>query len=59
MFLQEITPDTTIYMIMGYAVFGILSAGYVISLVARRRKLLEKTEVITRMKSEDTNSSIH
>ena len=59
MFLQDITPDTSFYMIMGYAVFGILGAGYITSLLARRRRLLRQTETIARMQSEDTNSGIH
>ena len=36
---QEATPDTTYYLVLGYTAFAVLGAGYILSLVARRRKL--------------------
>lgn len=36
---QEITPDTTYYLVLGYAAFAIIGGGYLLSLVARARKL--------------------
>ena len=37
MLFQDVTPDTVLYMIAGYAVFFIVSASYVLSLFLRHR----------------------
>ncbi len=58
MFLQEITLDTSFYMLLGYAVFAILGAGYVISLLARSRKLRREAETIARIQVEDSEQSL-
>ena len=52
MFLQEMTPDTSVYMFLGFSVFAILGAGYVISLLARSRKLRREADTTARMKVE-------
>ena len=36
---QEVTPDTTYYLVLGYTAFAVLGGGYILSLFARRRKL--------------------
>ncbi len=53
MFFQEPTPDTSGYMIAGYAVFFIVGAIYLVSLFVRNRNLrrdLETLEEINRKK---------
>ncbi len=57
MFLQEIRPDTSFYMLLGYAVFAILGADYVISLLARSRKLQREAKTIARIQVEDNEQS--
>ncbi len=52
MFLQEITPDTSVYMFLGFSVFAILGAGYVISLLARSRNLRRQADKIAQMQVE-------
>jgi hypothetical protein len=46
MFFQEATPDTSGYMIAGYAVFFIISAIYLISLTIRNRSLQRDLETL-------------
>jgi hypothetical protein len=46
MFFQEATPDTSGYMIAGYAVFFIISAIYLISLSLRNRSLQRDLETL-------------
>ena len=43
---MESTPDTSAYMIAGYAVFFIVSAIYVISLFVRNRSLQRDLETL-------------
>ncbi len=54
MLLQDITPDTTFYMLLAYAVFAILGGSYVISLIARRRNLQRQSETIARTQVENS-----
>ena len=54
MFLQEITPDTSFYMLLGYAVFAILGVGYAVSLLVRSRNLRREAETIARIHVENT-----
>jgi NADH:ubiquinone oxidoreductase subunit 4 (subunit M) len=42
----EITPETTNYMIMGYAVFSVVMIIYLASLVVRQRNLQRDIEVL-------------
>ena len=58
MFLQEITPDTSFYMLLGYAAFAILGGGYVVSVLARSRNLRREAETIARIQVEDTDQSL-
>jgi hypothetical protein len=39
MLLQETPPDTSLYMIAGYAIFSLIMAIYLLSLFLRRRNL--------------------
>lgn len=43
------TPDTSAYMIGGYAVFFIVSAIYLVSLVIRNRNLKRDLEMLEEM----------
>ena len=43
---MEPTPDTTAYMIAGYAVFFIVSAIYVVSLFVRNRSLQQDLKTL-------------
>lgn len=49
MFLQEITPDTTGYMIAGFAVTFIILAAYAASLYLRNRNLKQDLDMLTEM----------
>jgi hypothetical protein len=52
MFIQDPTPDTSGYMIAGYAVFFIVSAIYLLSLFIRNRSLQRDLETIELLESE-------
>lgn len=43
---METTPDTSQYMILGYAVFFIVSAIYIVSLYVRNRSLQRDLETL-------------
>ena len=49
MFFQEITPDTSGYMIAGYATAFIILALYVVSLYLRNRNLDQDLSVLAEM----------
>jgi uncharacterized protein with FMN-binding domain len=49
MFLQEITPDTSGYMVAGYAVAFIVMALYVASIYVRSRNLKQDMTVLQEM----------
>ncbi len=49
MFFQETTPDTSGYMIAGYAVAFIVMALYVISIYLRTRNLNQDMEMLEEM----------
>ena len=49
MFLLDPTPDTSGYMLAGYAVFFIVSAIYLISLVIRNRNLQRDLDLLEEM----------
>ena len=49
---METTPDTSGYMIAGYAVFFIVSAIYLLSLFVRNRSLQRDLETIEHLESE-------
>ncbi|MEW5939468.1 MAG: hypothetical protein AB1750_07395 [Chloroflexota bacterium] len=46
---MEPTPDTSAYMIAGYAVFFIVSAVYLVSLVVRNRNLRRDLDALEEM----------
>lgn len=46
MLFQEITPDTTSYMLLGFAVLFGLPLLYIVSLIVRRRNLEKDVELI-------------
>ena len=46
MFFLETTPNTDKYMILGYAVFFIISAIYIFSLAIRQRNLRRDLEAL-------------
>jgi hypothetical protein len=52
MFLQEITPDTLNYMLLGFAVLLGLPLLYVISLLVRQRNLEKDIALIETLKDE-------
>lgn len=49
MFLQEITPDTTGYMIAGFAITFIILAAYAASLYIRNRNLKQDLNLLAEM----------
>jgi hypothetical protein len=49
---MESTPDTSAYMIGGYAVFFIVSAIYLLSLFIRNRSLQRDLETLEKLDSE-------
>ena len=49
---MEPTPDTSGYMIAGYAVFFIVSAIYLLSLFVRNRSLQRDLETLANLESE-------
>jgi hypothetical protein len=52
MFFQEAAPDTSGYMIAGYAVFFVISAIYLLSLILRQRNLERDLEALDAIKAE-------
>lgn len=52
MFFQDAPPDTSGYMIAGYAVFFIISAIYLLSLVLRQRNLERDLEALDALKAD-------
>jgi len=55
-FLQQATPETTQYMIAGYAViFGVLAL-YLVSLIVRSRNLKRDMEVLQELEAAEAAS---
>jgi len=52
MFFQDTTPDTSSYMILGYAVFFIATTIYLISFFVRSRNLRQDMSMLESMKPE-------
>ena len=52
MLFQDAPPDTSRYMIAGYAVFFAVSIIYMISLAVRRRNLEQDLETLESMQAE-------
>lgn len=57
MLFQDVTPDTSGYMIAGYAIFFAISTLYVISLIVRRRNLEKDLQTLEEMKAEASASA--
>ena len=55
MLLQQPTPDTLNYMLLGYAILLGLPILYVISFVLRQRNLEKDVELIEALKDEKGN----
>lgn len=55
MFIQDITPDTSAYMIAGYSIFFILMLIYLVSLFIRSRNLTEDLTVLESMANQGLN----
>ncbi len=49
MFFQDATPNTSAYMIAGYAVFFIVSAIYLVSMFIRNRNLQRDMDMLEEM----------
>jgi len=49
---MEPTPDTSAYMIGGYAVFFIVSAIYLLSLIVRNRNLQRDLEMLEELEKK-------
>lgn len=52
MFFQEVTPDTSAYMIAGYAVFTAILGVYLLSLYIRSRNLQRDLKMLEAMAAE-------
>ena len=52
MFFQDATPDTSGYMILGYAIFFIVTAIYLVSFYIRTRNLQQDMSMLENIKSE-------
>ena len=52
MLFQDVTPDTSSYMILGYSVFFIVMAIYLVSFFIRSRNLNQDLSALDEMKSE-------
>jgi hypothetical protein len=53
MFFQEVTPDTSGYMIAGYASAFIILAVYVASLFLRQRNLKQDLDLLTELEKKE------
>jgi hypothetical protein len=53
MFLLDAPPDTSAYMIAGYAVFFIVAAVYVLSLLVRWRNLNQDMQTLEAIEKEN------
>ena len=58
MFLQEVTPDTSGYMIAGYAIAFIVMSLYVISLYLRNRNLKRDLETLEELDESSAQPEI-
>ena len=57
MFFQDAPPDTSSYMILGYAVFFGISIIYLISLAVRRRNLERDLQTLEELQAENKSRS--
>ncbi len=52
MLFDQLTPDTSIYMIAGYVAFLLIAAVYLVSLLVRERNLRRDIETLESLKAE-------
>jgi hypothetical protein len=57
MFFQEVTPDTSGYMIAGYASAFIILAVYVASLFLRQRNLQQDLDLLSELEKKEKKPS--
>ena len=53
LFLQNPTPDTVSYMVLGYVLIGAIGLGYVLSLVMRLRNFKRDLDVVERLQADE------
>ncbi len=51
--LQDATPDTVSYLILGYVIIGVVGLGYVVTLLWRQRNLRRDLEMLEALQRED------
>ncbi len=51
--LQNVTPDTVPYLILGYVIIGGVGLIYVVSLMLRQRNLKRDLDVIEQLQEDD------
>ena len=57
MFLQDAPPDTSAYMIAGYAAFFVLTAIYLVSLAVRSHNLHEDLKMLETMQEDNKDAA--
>ncbi len=57
MLFQDVPPDTSGYMIAGYAIFFAISLIYLFSLVVRRRNLEQDLRTLESMQAESRSAA--
>lgn len=58
MLFQDAPPDTSTYMIAGYAVFFVISAIYLVSLAVRRRNLELDLKTLESIEAASTRAPV-
>jgi len=51
--IQNPTPDTVSYLIIGYVIIGVVGLGYVITLLIRQNNLRRDLEMLKRLEEEE------
>jgi len=51
--LQEGTPNTVAYLILGYVIIGVVGVGYVVTLLWRQRNLHRDVEMLETLEREE------
>ncbi len=51
--LQNQTPDTVSYLVLGYVVIGGVGLGYVVTLIVRWRGLMRQLAVLRQLQEEE------
>ncbi len=58
MFLQDTPPDTSGYMVAGYAVFFVFTAIYLLSFLVRSRNLKQDLDMLETMQKESKPAAV-